>query len=158
MKWTCLIPLAAFAVTVPAALPAQDTIKPAPPPTQSTPQMNQFPQQQDSSWAQKRTSQLLKGITLTAEQKQKVDSIQAKYRDQLPAQNPAETQRPNDPTRQDPNYPRTQQQQPDSAQQSMLLMILERQDTEIRTALKPDQQKVFDKNKQELKMKRTPVG
>lgn len=155
MKWTRIIPIAAIVAAAPAALAAQDTIKPAPPPTQQNPApmyQQTTPQRQDSTnWYQQRTTALLKGITLTAEQKAKVDSIQLKFKDQLPPM-PNQTQRQNDP-----NNPATTQH-PDSAQQSMLLMVLERQDNEIRTALKPDQQKIWDKNKQEWKQKRTPVG
>ena len=155
MKWTRLIPFAAFAVAAPAALAAQDTIKPAPPPTQQNPmpQMyQQTPQRQDSTnWYQQRTTALLKGITLTAEQKAKVDSIQLKFKGQLPPM-PNQTQRQNDPNNPSPTT------QPDSAQQSMLFMVLERQDTEVRAALKPDQQKIWDKNKNEWKKNRTPVG
>jgi hypothetical protein len=155
MKWTRLIPFAAFAVAAPAALAAQDTIKPAPPPTEQNhpmPQMNQAPTQDSTqlTWYQQRMNTLLKGITLAPEQKTKVDSIQLKFKDQLPPM-------PNQTRQNDPNNPHPSAQ-PDSAQQSMLLMVLERQDTEVRAALKPDQQKIWDKNKQEWKKNRTPIG
>jgi hypothetical protein len=155
MKWTRIIPFAALAIVAPAALAAQDTIKPAPPPTEQNhpmPQMSQLPTQDSTqlTWYQQRMNSLLKGITLTSEQKAKVDSIQIKFKDQLPPM-PNQT-RPNDPNNPNPST------QPDSAQQSMLLMVLDRQDTEVRAVLKPDQQKVWDKNKQEWKKSKIPVG
>ena len=162
MKWTRFIPFAAIAVAAPAALAGQDTIKPTTPPTQQQYPHMQMPaqdstQQDSTNWNQQRTTALLKGITLTAEQQATVDSIQKKYKDQLPAHQTERQNDPSNPSRNDPSNPSTTQQ-PDSAQQSLLLMVLERQDTEVRAALKPDQQKIWDKNKQELKKQTTPVG
>lgn len=94
------------------------------------------PAPQQESLAAKRQKQLLRGIMLTSEQKAKVDSVTARYTAQLPMMQPGTP--------------------PDSATQDRLRLLMEKHDTELRTALTPEQQKVFDKNRAELQ--RQPVG
>jgi len=134
MKLTHLIPLAALAAATPAIALAQQPV--------ATPSATQ-------DFYRQRTNALLNGIMLDSKQAAKVDSIQAKYREQLPPM-ANQGQKPNDP------YPSAGR--PDSTQQSMMMMILERQDTEIRASLKSDQQKVWDKNKKDWNQRHTPVG
>ena len=82
-------------------------------------------------FAQRRMQRLLQGITLTAEQQAKVDSITAKYRPQMPAFTPGTP--------------------PDSATRAKLRALYGNQDEEIRALLTPDQQKVWDQNVTELR-------
>lgn len=84
----------------------------------------------------KRQKQLLRGIKLTTQQQAKIDSLQARYDTQLPAMLPGAP--------------------PDSAMMERMRMVFDKHDTEVRVALTPDQQKVFDKNREELR--RQPVG
>lgn len=151
MKLSRILPIAALVAALPAARAvAQDSTKPTlPPPTMGNPSYQTPTPNQQQDWYQQRMTALLKGITLTAQQKAKVDSIQLKYKEQLPPM-PDPTARPNDPSQ--------PTQRPDSAQQAMLIMILDRQDAEVRAALKSDQQKVWDKNKKDWAQSHTPVG
>lgn len=82
-------------------------------------------------FAQRRMERLLQGITLTADQKAKVDSITAKYRAQMP--------------------PFTPGTPPDSATRAKMRSLMGNQDEEIRALLTADQQKVWDKNVTELR-------
>ncbi len=77
-------------------------------------------------FAGRRMERLLHGITLTAEQQVKVDSITARYRAQMP--------------------PFTPGAQPDSATRAKMRTLFGNQDEEIRALLTPDQQKVWDQN------------
>ncbi len=77
-------------------------------------------------FGQRRMQRLLQGITLTAEQQAKVDSITAKYRAQMP--------------------PFTPGTRPDSATREKMRTLFGNQDEEIRAVLTPDQQKVWDQN------------
>ncbi len=82
-------------------------------------------------FGQRRMQRLLQGITLTAEQQAKVDSITAKYRPQMPAFTPGTP--------------------PDSATRAKLRELYGNQDEEIRALLTPDQQKVWDQNVTEMR-------
>jgi len=82
-------------------------------------------------FAQRRMQRLLQGMTLTAEQQAKVDSITAKYRGQMPAFTPGTP--------------------PDSATRAKLRVLFGNQDEEIRALLTPDQQKVWDQNVTEMR-------
>jgi len=77
-------------------------------------------------FAGRRMQRLTQGITLTAEQQAKVDSITAKYTAQLP--------------------PFTPGTPPDSATRAKMRTLFGNQDEEIRALLTPDQQKVWDQN------------
>lgn len=77
-------------------------------------------------FAGRRMERLLQGITLTAEQQAKVDSITAKYRAQMPPFTPGAS--------------------PDSATRAKMRTLFGNQDEEIRALLTPDQQKVWDQN------------
>jgi Spy/CpxP family protein refolding chaperone len=77
-------------------------------------------------FAARRMQRLLQGITLTAAQQAKVDSITARYQPQLPAFTPGSV--------------------PDSATRAKMREVYDHQDAEIRAALTPDQQKVWDAN------------
>jgi Spy/CpxP family protein refolding chaperone len=81
-------------------------------------------------FGQRRMQRLLQGITLTAEQQAKVDSITTKYRGQMPAFTPGTP--------------------PDSATRAKMRVLYGNQDEEIRTLLTPDQQKVWDQNVTEM--------
>jgi hypothetical protein len=87
---------------------------------------------------------LFEGITLTADQQVKVDSIQAKYR--------AERQKlmPNGMA----GGP------PDDATRAKMMEMMDKQSAEIRAALTADQQKIFDANVEKRKqmMSRGPQG
>jgi Spy/CpxP family protein refolding chaperone len=83
------------------------------------------------AFGQRRMQRLLQGITLTAEQQAKVDSITAKYRAQLPAFTPGTP--------------------PDSATRAKMRELYGNQDEEIRALLTPDQQKVWDQNVTEMR-------
>lgn len=82
-------------------------------------------------FGQRRMQRLLQGITLTAEQQAKVDSITAKYRGQMPAFTPGTP--------------------PDSATRAKLRVLFGNQDEEIRVLLTPNQQKVWDQNVTEMR-------
>ena len=84
----------------------------------------------------KRQKLLLRGVKLTTQQRAKIDSLQARFDQQLPAILPGAP--------------------PDSATMDRMRMVFDQHDTELRVALTPDQQKVFDKNREELR--RQPVG
>ena len=75
----------------------------------------------------RRMQMLLNGITLTADQQARVDSIQAKYQPQMRALFT-------------PGTP------PDSAAQARMATLRTSQNAEIRAVLTPEQQKIFDKN------------
>lgn len=111
---------------VPAAARAQEPV-PAPAPNVAS--------TKDSPTA-KRQKALLKGIKLTPDQQAKADSLQVQYDRQLPVVQPG--------------------MPPDSATGARMKMVFENHDTELRVALNPEQQKVFDKNRDELR--RQPVG
>jgi Spy/CpxP family protein refolding chaperone len=80
-------------------------------------------------FAQRRMQRLFQGITLSADQQAKVDSITAKYRAQMPAFTPGTP--------------------PDSATRAKMRALYGNQDEEIRALLTPDQQKVWDTNETE---------
>lgn len=82
-------------------------------------------------FAERRMQRLLQGITLTADQKTKVDSITTKYRAQMP--------------------PFTRGTPPDSATRAKMRALFGNQDEEIRALLTPDQQKVWDQNVTEMR-------
>ena len=74
---------------------------------------------------------LMKDITLDAVQKAAVDGIQAKYAKEMPAMTPGE--------------------RPDEATMTKRREVQARQQDEVRAVLTADQQKVFDKNRAELR-------
>ena len=82
-------------------------------------------------FAERRMQRLLQGITLTADQRAKVDSITTKYRAQMP--------------------PFTPGTPPDSATRARMRALFGNQDEEIRALLTPDQQKVWDQNVAEMR-------
>jgi Spy/CpxP family protein refolding chaperone len=74
---------------------------------------------------------LMTGITLTDAQKASVDSIAQSYRSQMP--------------------PFTPGQPPDSATQAKRMEVMGKQNDAIRKVLTPDQQKIFDKNIEDMR-------
>lgn len=82
-------------------------------------------------FGQRRMQRLLQGITLTAVQQAKVDSITAKYSAQMP--------------------PFTPGTRPDSATRAKMRTLFTNQDEEIRALLTPDQQKTWDQNVTEMR-------
>jgi Spy/CpxP family protein refolding chaperone len=74
---------------------------------------------------------LMQGITLTDTQKASVDSIQQAYRAQMPAMTPGTP--------------------PDSATRAKRMDVMQKQYAAIRTVLTADQQKVFDKNLEDMR-------
>ena len=74
---------------------------------------------------------LMQGITLTDKQKTSVDSISQAFRAQMP--------------------PMQQGTPPDSATRAKGMEVRQKQYAAIRTVLTPDQQKVFDKNLEDMR-------
>jgi Spy/CpxP family protein refolding chaperone len=74
---------------------------------------------------------LMQGITLTDAQKASVDSIAQSFRAQMP--------------------PMQQGTPPDSATRAKRMEVMQKQTAAVRTVLTPDQQKVFDKNVEDMK-------
>lgn len=74
---------------------------------------------------------LMQGITLTEKQQASVDSIQQAYRAQMP--------------------PMQQGTPPDSAARAKRMEVMQKQYTAVRNVLTPDQQKVFDKNLEDMR-------
>jgi Spy/CpxP family protein refolding chaperone len=83
-----------------------------------------------------RMEQLMQGITLTDKQKASVDSIAQAYRAQMP--------------------PMQQGTPPDSATRAKRGEVMQKQYAAIRGVLTPDQQKVFDKNVEEMRNRPRP--
>ena len=79
---------------------------------------------------------LMQGITLTDAQKAKVDSIAQSFRAQMPAFTPG--------------------QPPDSAARAKRMEVMGKQNAALREALTADQQKVFDKNLEEMRNRPRP--
>jgi Spy/CpxP family protein refolding chaperone len=73
-----------------------------------------------------RMQAMLQGITLTAQQQAKFDSIQAAYQGQMPAFTPGEM--------------------PDSASMARRRELTQKRDTELRAVLTADQQAIWDHN------------
>jgi Spy/CpxP family protein refolding chaperone len=78
------------------------------------------------NFGERRMQMLFQGITLTAQEQAKVDSIRAAYRSQLPAYTPGTP--------------------PDSATRAKMHEVMEQENAAIRAVLTPDQQQVFDRN------------
>ncbi len=74
---------------------------------------------------------LMQGITLTPKQQASVDSIQKEYRAQMP--------------------PMQQGTPPDSATRAKGREVMQKEYAAVRSVLTPDQQKVFDKNMEDMK-------
>ena len=74
---------------------------------------------------------LMQGITLDAKQQASVDSIQKVFRAQMP--------------------PMQQGTPPDSATRAKRMEVMKSEYAAIRDVLKPDQQKVFDKNLEDMR-------
>jgi len=90
-------------------------------------------------FGQRRMQMLLNGITLTAPQQARFDSIQAAFRAQMPAFTPG--------------------QAPDSAAMQQRRQLMARQDSSLRTVLTPEQQQVWDRNVEQARsMQRRPPG
>ena len=79
---------------------------------------------------------LMQGITLSDAQKTKVDSITQSFRAQMPAFTPGE--------------------RPDSAARAKRMEVMSKQNAAIRDVLTADQQKVFDKNVEEMRNRARP--
>ncbi len=91
------------------------------------------------NFAARRIERLLTGITLTAEQRTKVDSIQKAYEAKMPAMTPG--------------------QMPDSASRAQRMQLMQEQDAAIRGVLTSEQQAIFDKNVADMRqMMRRPPG
>ncbi len=87
----------------------------------------------------RRMQMLLNGITLTATQQAKFDSIQTAFRAQMPAFTPG--------------------QMPDQSAMEQRRAVLARQDSTLRTVLTPEQQQVWDRNAEQVRsMMRRPPG
>ena len=79
---------------------------------------------------------MMQGITLTDAQKAKVDSIQQAFRAQMPAFTPGQPM--------------------DSTARAKRMEVMGKQNAAIRDVLTPDQQKVFDKNIEEMRNRPRP--
>jgi periplasmic protein CpxP/Spy len=84
----------------------------------------------------RRMEMLLKGITLSADQQKKVDSIQTAVRESMPPMTPGQ-----------PPSPEDRQKRMDAMRKS---------DDDIRTVLTPEQQTIFDKNAEEMRSRMRP--
>ncbi len=82
----------------------------------------------------RRMQLVLKDITLTPEQQAKVDSIQTRYRTQMPSFTPGSS--------------------PDSATREKVRGLFRHELDDVRAVLTADQQKVFDKNLAEMRQGR----
>lgn len=82
----------------------------------------------------RRMGMLLGGITLTPEQRAKIDSIEAHYRGQMPSFTPGSP--------------------PDSATREKVRDLFRRLRDDIRAALTPDQQQIFDRHVGEMRERR----
>ena len=82
----------------------------------------------------RRMEMLFKDITLSPEQRAKVDSIQGRYREQLPSFTPGSP--------------------PDSATREKIRGLFQRERDDLRAVLTADQQKVFDRNVEEMRQRR----
>jgi Spy/CpxP family protein refolding chaperone len=78
------------------------------------------------SFGERRMQMLFQGITLTAQEQAKVDSIRASFRSQMPAYTPGTP--------------------PDSATREKMRGVMDQENTAIRGVLTPEQQQVFDRN------------
>jgi Spy/CpxP family protein refolding chaperone len=77
------------------------------------------------------TEMLFKGIDLTDTEKAAIDSIQTAYRAKMPARTPG--------------------QAPDPAARAAMRETMQKETADLRSVLTPDQQKVFDKNVEEMR-------
>lgn len=77
------------------------------------------------------TEMLFKGIDLTDAEKAAIDSIQTAYRAKMPARTPG--------------------QAPDPSARAAMRETMQKETADLRTVLTPDQQKVFDKNVEEMR-------
>lgn len=82
----------------------------------------------------RRVEMLLEGITLTPEQRGKIDSIEAHYRGQMPSFTPGSP--------------------PDSATREKVRDLFRRLRDDIRAVLTPDQQRIFDRHAEEMRERR----
>ena len=82
----------------------------------------------------RRMQMLFQGITLTAAQQQKVDSIQARYRDQMPSFTPGSP--------------------PDSATREKIRALFRHELDDMRALLAADQQAQFDRNVASMRERR----
>lgn len=82
---------------------------------------------------------LFKGIDLTDAEKSQVDSIQSAYRAKMPAMTPG--------------------QAPDPSARTARREAMQKETADLRSVLTPDQQKVFDKNVEDMRnMRRNRSG
>jgi Spy/CpxP family protein refolding chaperone len=77
------------------------------------------------------TEMLFKGIDLTDAEKAAIDSIQTAYRAKMPARTPG--------------------QAPDPSARAAMRETMQKETADLRSVLTPDQQKVFDKNVEEMR-------
>ena len=84
----------------------------------------------------RRMAALLNGITLTAQQQARIDSIVAGIRAQMPAFTPG--------------------QGPDSTAMQSRRALMARQDSLVRAVLTPEQQAIFDRNLQQMPQRMPP--
>jgi Spy/CpxP family protein refolding chaperone len=77
------------------------------------------------------TEMLFKGIDLTDTEKAAIDSIQTAYRAKMPARTPG--------------------QAPDPSARAAMRETMQKETADLRSVLTPDQQKVFDKNVEEMR-------
>ncbi|HTO72662.1 MAG TPA: hypothetical protein VMJ30_02535 [Gemmatimonadales bacterium] len=87
---------------------------------------------------ERRFEELLKGITLTADQQKKIDSIRAAYRARMPAFTPG--------------------QMPDSATRAQGRNLMRAANQEIRDVLDMDQRKIWDQNVETMRANRGRMG
>jgi Spy/CpxP family protein refolding chaperone len=108
------------------ALSAAPALAQGPPPPAGAQQL-----QGPGAFAQRRMQALLQGITLTAAQQARIDSIQARTATQMPAFTPGAP--------------------PDPAARQQRRELMQRQDSTIRAVLTPEQQALWDRNLEQMR-------
>lgn len=116
------------------ALSAAAAVAQAPPP--SAPPAGAPMGQGPGGGAGRRMQALRNGITLTAQQQAKFDSINTRYQGQMPAFTPGTP--------------------PDSATMARRRELGQRRDAELRAVLTPEQQAIWDRNLASLPQRRGP--
>lgn len=81
--------------------------------------------------ANRRMAMLFKGIDLTDAQKAQIQKIEEDYRAKMPARTPGEA--------------------PDSSARAQMRETMQKEQQDIRNVLTPDQQKIYDKNLEDMR-------
>ena len=134
-----LVRLIATAAVLVAGSAVAASAQSAPTTPSTTPPQGAQAGPQQGGRAGRMMEMLFKDITLTEAQRTKVDSIAAAYRSQMPAFTPGTP--------------------PSDADRAKRRELMQKQQTDLRALLTPDQQKVFDANLEQMRaMMRQRMG